>query len=61
MKPTGYLRYLWYKGVRQHGVKRTFNKKGSPCKRPKRDKQWNIIMKRSEKHIFREYQNRFND
>lgn len=49
MKPTGYLRYAHYKGVRNHAVKRC-------CPRnsiPRRDKQLNRIMKRSEKQQFK--------
>jgi hypothetical protein len=55
MKPTGFYRFLWYKGDRHHGLKRGYNKKGKQFARPRKDKQWNRIMKRSERHIFREY------
>lgn len=49
MKPTGTLRYSHYKGVRLLGSKRSLPKR----QRPRRDKQWNRIMKRSEKHQFK--------
>lgn len=49
MKPTGYLRYSHYKGVRNLGAKRCCPRNS----RPRRDKQWNRIMKRSEKQQFK--------
>lgn len=49
MKPTGYLRYAHYKGVRNLGVKRCFPRNNIP----RRDKQLNRIMKRSEKQQFK--------
>ncbi|MGJ1015006.1 hypothetical protein ACR77X_13920 [Bacteroides salyersiae] len=52
MKPTGFLRYSYYKGVRQLGVKRSVEGKYF-----RRDKQWNRIMKRSEKQSFKIFMN----
>lgn len=52
MKPTGTLRYSHYKGVRHLGMKKSI--KG---KRPKRNKQWNRIMKRSGKQSFKIFMN----
>ena len=47
MKPTGFLRYSYYKGVRNLWLKRL-------CFiRPRKDKQLNRIMKRSEKQFFK--------